>query len=85
MQLARQVWCKVIAVPLVMGRYVYVPAEAVVDVAGRFDQADPVARLVAADWLEERGRGELAGLLRRARRFTCGSPALGGGRASSAA
>jgi hypothetical protein len=27
---------------------------------------------VAADWLEERGQGELAGLLRRARRFTCG-------------
>ena len=44
----------------------------VADVAGRFDLGDPVTRLVAADWLEEWGRGELAGLLRKARRFTCG-------------
>jgi uncharacterized protein (TIGR02996 family) len=44
----------------------------VADVAGRFDLGDPVTRLVAADWLKEWGRGELAGLLRKARRFTCG-------------
>jgi uncharacterized protein (TIGR02996 family) len=57
---------------LVGGRNIFVPAEAVAEVAGRFDLTDPVARLVAADWLEERGQGELAGLLRKAKRFTCG-------------
>jgi uncharacterized protein (TIGR02996 family) len=71
-RLARQVRGRVTAKLLVRGQNVYVPAEAVADVAGRFDLTDPVARLVAADWLEERGQGELAGLLRRARRFTCG-------------
>jgi uncharacterized protein (TIGR02996 family) len=62
----------VVAQLLVGNRNVYVPAEAVADVAGRFDLCDPVARLVAADWLDEQGQGEVAGLLRRARRFTCG-------------
>jgi uncharacterized protein (TIGR02996 family) len=32
-----------------------------------------VARLVAADWLGEQGKGELAGLLRKSKRFTCGT------------
>ena len=72
MRLKRQVRGKVTAKLLVKGQNVYVPAEAVADVAGRFDLTDPVARLVAADWLEEQGQGELAGLLRKARRFTCG-------------
>ncbi len=57
---------------LVGSRNVYVSAEAVQEAAGRFDLQDPTARLIAADWLEEQGQGELAGLLRRARRFTCG-------------
>jgi uncharacterized protein (TIGR02996 family) len=72
MRLVRQVRGRVTAKLLVKGKNVYVPAEAVADVAGRFDLTDPVARLVAADWLEERGQGELAGLLRKAKRFTCG-------------
>ena len=72
MRLKRQVRWKVTAKLLVKGQNVYVPAEAVAEVAGRFDLNDPVARLVAADWLDERGQGEVAGLLRRARRFTCG-------------
>jgi hypothetical protein len=37
MRLRRQVRCKVTAKLLVKGRNVYVPAEAVADVAGRFD------------------------------------------------
>ena len=72
MRLARQVRDRVTAKLLIKGTNVYVPAEAVADVAGRFDLTDPVARLVAADWLDERGQGELAGLLRKAKRFTCG-------------
>jgi uncharacterized protein (TIGR02996 family) len=72
MRLIRQVRARVTAKLLVKGKNIYVPAEAVADVAGRFDLADPVARLVAADWLDEQGKEELAGLLRRARRFTCG-------------
>jgi uncharacterized protein (TIGR02996 family) len=71
-RLLRQVRAKVTAKLLVKGQNLYLLAEAVAEVAGRFDLSDPVARLVAADWLEERGQGELAGLLRRARRFTCG-------------
>ncbi len=71
-RLARQVRRRVVAKLLVQGKNLYVPAEAVADVAARFDLADPGARLVAADWLEEQGQGELAGLLRKARRFTCG-------------
>jgi uncharacterized protein (TIGR02996 family) len=55
---------------------VYVSAEAVAvavaEVSGRFDLSDPTARLIAADWLEERGRGEVAALLRRCRRWTFG-------------
>jgi uncharacterized protein (TIGR02996 family) len=57
---------------LVGSRNIYVSAEAVAEVAGRFDLSDPTARLVAADWLEERGQGEIAGLLRRCRRWTFG-------------
>jgi len=55
---------------LVGSRNVYVSAEAVQEAARRFDLQGPTARLIAADWLEERGQGALAGLLRRARRFT---------------
>jgi uncharacterized protein (TIGR02996 family) len=73
MRLKRQVRWKVTAKLLVKGQNVYVPAEAVAEVAGRFDLNDPVARLVAADWLDEQGKGELAGLLRKARRFTGGT------------
>jgi uncharacterized protein (TIGR02996 family) len=47
-------------------------AEAVAEVAKQFDLTDPAARLVAADWLEERGQSEIAGLLRRCRRWTFG-------------
>jgi uncharacterized protein (TIGR02996 family) len=72
MRLNRQVRWKVTAKLLIKGQNLYVPADAVADVAGRFDLTDPVARLVAADWLDEQGREELAGLLRKARRFTCG-------------
>jgi uncharacterized protein (TIGR02996 family) len=72
-RLLLQVRAKVTAKLLVKGQNIYIPAEVVADVAGRFDLADPVARLVAADWLEERGQGEVAGLLRKARRFTCGA------------
>jgi uncharacterized protein (TIGR02996 family) len=57
---------------LVGNRNVFVSAAAVQEAARRFDLQDPTARLIAADWLEEQGQGELAGLLRRARRFTCG-------------
>jgi uncharacterized protein (TIGR02996 family) len=57
---------------LVGSRNVYVSTQAVQEAAKRFDLGDPTARLIAADWLEERGQGELAGLLRRAKRFTCG-------------
>jgi uncharacterized protein (TIGR02996 family) len=53
-------------------RNVFVSAEAVAEAAKRFDLGDPTARLIAADWLEEQGQGELAGLLRRAKRFTRG-------------
>jgi uncharacterized protein (TIGR02996 family) len=77
-RLKRQVRDRVVAKLLVKGQNVYIPADTVAEVAGRFDLTDPVARLVAADWLEERGQGELAGLLRRAKRFTCGVlPVLG--------
>ncbi len=62
----------VVAQLLVGGRNVFVPAEALQEAAKRFDLADPTARLVAADWLEEQGQGEVAGLLRRAKRFTFG-------------
>jgi hypothetical protein len=72
MRMARQVRGRVTAKLLVKGKNLYIPAEAVADVAGRFDLSDPVARLVAADGLEERDQGELAGLLRKAKRFTCG-------------
>jgi hypothetical protein len=72
-RLARQVRRQVTAKLLVKGQDVYVPAEAVADVKAQFDLAGPEARLVAADWPEERGQGELAGLLRRARRFTGGA------------
>ncbi len=71
-RLVRQVRRGVTTKLLVKGQNVYVPGEAVADVAGRFDLDDPTARLVAADWLEEQGRGELAALLRQARRFTGG-------------
>jgi uncharacterized protein (TIGR02996 family) len=60
---------------LVGNRNVYVSAGAVAEVSGRFDLSDPAARLIAADWLEERGRGEVAALLRRAKRWTFGRPA----------
>jgi uncharacterized protein (TIGR02996 family) len=72
MRMVRQVRGRVTAKLRVKGQNVYIPADMVAEVASRFDLAEPVARLVAADWLEERGQGELAGLLRRARRFTCG-------------
>jgi uncharacterized protein (TIGR02996 family) len=72
-RLKRQVRGRVTAKLLVKGQNVYVPAEAVAEVAGRFDLTDPATRLVAADWLDEQGQSELAGLLRRARRFTCGA------------
>ena len=39
----------VVAQLLVGSRNIFVAAEAVAEVAGRFDLADPVARLVAAD------------------------------------
>jgi uncharacterized protein (TIGR02996 family) len=71
-RLRRQVRCRVTAKLLVKGQNVYVPGEAVADVAARFDLNDPAARLVAADWLEERGQEGLAALLRKARRFTGG-------------
>ena len=72
-RLLRQVRTRVTAKLLIKGKNLYIPAEAVADVTGSFDLADLVARLVAADWLEERGQGEVAGLLRKARRFTCGA------------
>jgi uncharacterized protein (TIGR02996 family) len=57
---------------LVGTRNVFVAAEAVAEVAKQFDLSDRAARLVAADWLEERGQGEVARLMRRARRVTFG-------------
>jgi uncharacterized protein (TIGR02996 family) len=66
---AREAICKV----LVRGRNVFAPAEGVLaEAAARFDLADPAARLVAADWVEEQGDPELAGLLRKARRWAFG-------------
>ena len=46
---------RVTAKLLIKGQNVYIPAEAVAEVAAKFDLTDPVARLVAADWLEEQG------------------------------
>jgi hypothetical protein len=58
---------------LVKGRNVFAPAEgALAEAAARFDLADPATRLVAADWVEEQGQDELAGLLRKARRWAFG-------------
>jgi hypothetical protein len=54
-RLVRQVRAKVTAKLLVKGQNVYLPAEAVAEVAGRFDLSDPAARLVAADWLDDQG------------------------------
>jgi hypothetical protein len=71
-RLARQVRSRATAKLLVKGQNVYVPAEAVADVAAKFDLTDPVARLVAADWLAEQGKEGLARQLRQAGRFTCG-------------
>jgi hypothetical protein len=66
---SREVICKV----LVKGRNVFAPAEGVLaQAAATFDLADPATRLVAADWVGEQGQGELAGLLRKARRWTFG-------------
>jgi len=62
-----------LAAQLLVGtRNVFVAAEAVAEAAERFDLGDRAARLVAADWLEERGQEEVAGLLRKARRITFG-------------
>jgi hypothetical protein len=56
---------------------VYVAAGAVREVAARFDLNDPQARLVAADFLEDRGQTEVAGLLRRCRKWTFGPEGRG--------
>lgn len=62
-----------IAAQLLVGnRNLFVSAESLQEAAKRFDLADPTARLVAADWLEEQGQAEVAGLRRRARRLTFG-------------
>jgi uncharacterized protein (TIGR02996 family) len=58
---------------LVKGENHYLLTEQLLGAEREFDLTDPAARLVAADWLEERGQPELARLLRQARRFTCGA------------
>jgi uncharacterized protein (TIGR02996 family) len=58
---------------LVKGTNQYLLTEQLLGAEREFDLSDPAARLVAADWLEERGQPELARLLRQARRFTCGA------------
>src|SRR5438477_6886485 len=60
-RLDRMVRNKVVAKVLVKGRNYFVPGETVREVADRFDLSDPTARLVAADYLEERGQEQLAG------------------------
>lgn len=57
---------------LVKGRNVYLLPEQLLGAEREFDLTDPAARLIAADWLEERGKEGLARLLRQAKRFTCG-------------
>jgi hypothetical protein len=59
---------------LVGTRNVFVSAEAVAEAAKQFDLSDRASRKVAADWLDERGQGEIAGLLRRCRKWTFGRP-----------
>jgi len=57
---------------LVKGTNQYLLAEEMLGAEREFDLTDDAARKVAADWLEERGKQDLARLLRQARRFTCG-------------
>jgi hypothetical protein len=58
---------------LVKGENQYLRTEQLLGAERAIDLSDPAARLIAADWLEERGQQGLARLLRRAKRFTCGA------------
>jgi hypothetical protein len=62
----------VIAKAFVRGRNYFVAGEAVREAAARFDLTDPSARLVAADFVEERGDPATADLLRKTKRWAFG-------------
>jgi uncharacterized protein (TIGR02996 family) len=57
---------------LVKGENHYLLAGQLLGAEREFDLTDDAARKVAADWLEEQGKEDLARLLRQAKRFTCG-------------
>lgn len=71
-RLRRLVEKGLLAKAFVKGRNYFIPGEAVAEAAKQFDLHDPTARLIAADWLEERGQEEIAGLLRQAKRWAFG-------------
>ncbi len=73
LRLNRRVRRGLLAKLLVQGKNLYLLPEQLLGADREFDLTDDAARKVAADWLEERGKEELARLLREARRFTCGA------------
>jgi hypothetical protein len=72
-RLNRRVGRGLLAKLLVKGTNQYLLTEHLLGAEKEFDLTDDAARKVAADWLEERGKEDLARLLRQATRFTCGA------------
>jgi len=72
LRLNRRVRRGLLAKLLVKGTNLYLLPEQLLGAERQFDLTDTAARLIAADWLEERGKEDLARLLRQAKRFTCG-------------